>query len=99
MERPVKDGILYVQHCKFGKVKGGFGAGYRACPHFFLVPRWALGSLGRGDCTSELPQERGSLRSEGTRPCRHLLGLTPACGVPLLDWSHRAVRNETINAC
>lgn len=31
MERPVKDGILYVQHCKFGKVKGGFGAGYRFC--------------------------------------------------------------------
>lgn len=22
MERPVKDGIIYVQHCKFGKVKG-----------------------------------------------------------------------------
>jgi len=31
MEKPVKDGILYVQHCKFGKVKGGFGAGYRVC--------------------------------------------------------------------
>lgn len=27
MERPVKDGILYVQHSKFGKVKGGFGVG------------------------------------------------------------------------
>lgn len=23
----MKDGILYVQHSKFGKVKGGFGAG------------------------------------------------------------------------
>lgn len=32
MERPVKDGILYVQHCKFGKVKGGFGAGCTVCP-------------------------------------------------------------------
>lgn len=89
----MKDGILYVQHSKFGKVKGGFGAGRG----FALIchdagPR-AGPSAAREAGTGERPlgtalgspglsrPTSGALPvGEGTHLCGHPLWLAPVWG-------------------
>lgn len=106
MERPVKDGILYVQHTKFGKVKGGFGVGrgfalicHEAGPGAGPSASWEgataarpIGAALAGTLGSAAPKVGLSRGAEGTHLCEHPLWLT-MCWV-LFVWSPRELMEE-----